>query len=123
SAGWHALVDRRAPADDGRGSMDQNGSRDRLTRLLLAPQKLVPWHRLPTWVGAVSLIGTRRELREKNLHNTEVVDLVAPDGAPPPPANYRTARTTDGTYNDLEFPLMGSRGTRFGRNVPLAFTN
>lgn len=103
--------------------MDPNGSKDRLTRLLLSPQKILPWHRLPTLIGAFSLIGTRRELREKNLHNTEVVDLVVPDGAPPPPADYKTARTIDGTYNDLDFPLMGSRGTRFGRNVPLAFTN
>lgn len=102
--------------------MARDTQQDRLTRLLLAPQKLVPWHRLPTWVGAVSLIGTRRELRQKNLHDTEVVDLVVPEGAPPPPANHKGARTIDGTYNDLEFPLMGSVDTRFGRNVPLAFT-
>jgi len=94
---------------------------DRLTRLLLAPQKLASWDRLPTWIGAVSLIGTRRELRRKNLHNTEVVDLVVPDDAPPPPPNHKHARTIDGTYNDLSAPLMGSVGTRFGRNVPLAF--
>src|SRR5205807_5071585 len=30
------------------------------------------------------------------------------------------ARTLDGTYNDLEEPLMGALGSRFGRNVPLA---
>jgi hypothetical protein len=32
---------------------------------------------------------------------------------------YRTARTSDGTYNDLNNPWMGSAGTRFGRNVPM----
>lgn len=103
--------------------MDENGSQDRLTRLLLAPQRLLPWHRLPTLVGAFSLIGTRRELREKNLHDTETVELVVPDGAPPAPANHRSARTVDGSFNDLDHPLMGAAGTRFGRNVPLAFTN
>jgi hypothetical protein len=30
-----------------------------------------------------------------------------------------TARTADGTYNDLDSPRMGSAGTRFGRNVPI----
>jgi len=98
-------------------------TQDRLTRLLLAPQKLASWDRLPRWVGAFSLIGTRRELRQKNLHNTEVIDLVVPESALPPPANHKTARTIDGSYNDLSAPLMGSVGTRFGRNVPLAFTS
>ena len=32
---------------------------------------------------------------------------------------YLTARTLDGTFNDLDDPLMGSLGSRFGRNVPL----
>ena len=31
-------------------------------------------------------------------------------------------RTADGTFNDLRCPLMGSAGTRFGRNVPLPET-
>lgn len=34
----------------------------------------------------------------------------------------RQARTVDGTCNDLEFPVMGSRLYRFGRNVPLNWT-
>ena len=29
-------------------------------------------------------------------------------------------RTSDGTYNDLKCPRMGSAGMRFGRNVPLS---
>ena len=32
----------------------------------------------------------------------------------------RNARTSDGTYNDLSCPRMGSAGMRFGRNVPLS---
>ena len=35
------------------------------------------------------------------------------------PGDYHGARTLDGTYNDLDDPLMGSIGSRFGRNVPL----
>ena len=31
----------------------------------------------------------------------------------------REGRTIDGTYNDLDYPAMGSCGRRFGRNVPL----
>ena len=36
---------------------------------------------------------------------------------------YLTARTLDGTFNDLDDPLMGSLGSRFGRNVPLEHTS
>lgn len=32
-----------------------------------------------------------------------------------------TSRTLDGTCNDPTNPLMGAQGTRFGRNVPLAY--
>jgi hypothetical protein len=35
---------------------------------------------------------------------------------------YLGARTLDGTYNDLDDPLMGSLGSRFGRNVPPELT-
>ena len=37
-------------------------------------------------------------------------------------ARWLTARTVDGTYNDLSAPPMGAAGTRFGRNVPLRRT-
>src|SRR6185436_9281472 len=44
----------------------------------------------------------------------------------PVPANLdpvlREERTVDGTYNDLEYPAMGSCGRRFGRNFPLEQT-
>jgi hypothetical protein len=40
---------------------------------------------------------------------------------PPAPTDdrYLTARTSDGTFNNLEMPLMGAANTRFGRNVPV----
>ncbi len=101
----------------------------------------VGWHRLPPALGVLSLIGMRVQLRERNLHDASAetsVDGQAPypmvDGwAPKTPASccaaagaaprYLTARTADGSYNDLEHPAMGSAGTRFGRNVRLARTH
>ena len=35
------------------------------------------------------------------------------------PHDVDRARTADGTYNDLGCPMMGSKGTGFGRNVPI----
>ncbi|MEK6275948.1 MAG: peroxidase family protein [Actinomycetota bacterium] len=65
----------------------------------------------------------RERLRERNLYDTG-----QPAGLPVPETNgdaeprYLTSRTIDGTFTDLDNPLMGSAGTRFGRNVPLEFT-
>ena len=78
------------------------------------------WHRLPLPAGLLTLVGLRDTLRRENLHDTGRAALdVSPvdnhDG-------YLTARTLDGTYNDLNDPLMGSLGSRFGRNVPLSHT-
>jgi hypothetical protein len=67
-------------------------------------------------------MGVRRRLRERNLQDT-----LLPSANPElirratDPA-YTSRRTTDGTLNDLRQPLMGSIGTRFGRNVPLPKT-
>lgn len=76
----------------------------------------VGWDRLPPILGLLELVGLRSRLRAQNLHDTSPPE---PPSLPPPgDAGYRTARTVDGTYNDLEQPWMGSAGTRFGRNVP-----
>ena len=64
----------------------------------------------------------RTRLREKNLHDTGRGALDKPPFTDPDQADYRGARTIDGTYNDLDDPLMGSIGSRFGRNVPLEHT-
>ena len=80
------------------------------------------WDRLPRPLGIVTLIGLRNRLRERNLVDTGLpreaaeLRLQAVDPA-------RTSRRTrDGTLNDLGRPLMGSVGTRFGRNVPTEST-
>ena len=83
--------------------------------------RLVRWDRVPRPLGVLLLAGIRDRLRRDNLVDT---DTVAPrrGEVPPPDPRYRTARTWDGTYNDLKHPAMGSSGTRFGRNVPLRYT-
>ncbi|MCD6014558.1 MAG: putative peroxidase [Solirubrobacterales bacterium] len=77
------------------------------------------WDRLPPPLGVVTLIGIRNRLRQRNLTDTGLpaagAELVLKAGDPA----YRARRSVDGSLNDLERPLMGSIGTRFGRNVPL----
>jgi hypothetical protein len=74
------------------------------------------WHRLPRPLGILALVGLRTRLRERNLYDTGLDPGPAPDG------RNTSARTLDGTLNDLDRPLMGSIGVRFGRNVPLEAT-
>jgi hypothetical protein len=84
-----------------------------------AVDRSVGWHRLPRPLGVLTLVGLRTRLRERNLYDTGVP--AAPDellDRASDPA-WTSARTIDGTLNDLERPLMGSIGTRFGRNVPV----
>ncbi|HEY5980576.1 MAG TPA: peroxidase family protein, partial [Microlunatus sp.] len=74
----------------------------------------IGWHRLPTPLGLLVLVGVRDTLREQNLYDTEA----GTDPTPPPAdASVTIRRTVDGTYNDLDHPMMGSAGRRFGRNV------
>jgi hypothetical protein len=80
--------------------------------------KRVGWYRMPLPLGMLTLIGLRDRLREQNLYDTGRGAHDVPDE----PERYRTARTIDGTFNDLGDPLMGSKGSRFGRNVPLRYT-
>lgn len=80
-----------------------------------------PWHRLPIPLGLLKLNQFRKNLRQKNLHDTSQLptkDKVTPP-APSPDGSHLKARTADGSYNDLQHPEMGMAGTRFGRNVPL----
>jgi hypothetical protein len=81
------------------------------------------WHVLPKWRGLANLMALRTELREHNLHDTDG-DLTQPKPScpfhPDPPA--RGMRTASGTQNDLQYPAMGCRGSRLGRNVPRTMT-
>ncbi|HEY4621376.1 MAG TPA: peroxidase family protein, partial [Gaiellaceae bacterium] len=87
------------------------------SRLLIALSsrldRTIGWDHLPRPLGLLTLTGLREQLRERNLHDT---GLVQP---PPPQPPSLQVRTLDGSWNDLHQPAMGSLGTRFGRNVPL----
>jgi Animal haem peroxidase len=95
---------------------------DDLTQKISGLLKNRQWYDLPRLLAVGRLVEIRNELREKNLHDTEEPPLEKKEV----PANLdpalREARTTDGTYNDLHYPKMGSVGCRFGRNVPLENT-
>jgi Animal haem peroxidase len=77
-----------------------------------------PWHRLPLPLALWSLAKFRDKLRQNNLHSTANIPIA--EQAPPPPTGHLTTRTEDGSYNDLNNPVMGMVGTRLGRNTPLA---
>ena len=88
-------------------------------KLAQAADHRVGWHRLPTPLGLAVLTGVRNILRQRNLYDTTQLPS---DGVAPVPSRrpeFATARTADGTYNDLSDPAMGRAGSRFGRNVPL----
>jgi hypothetical protein len=80
----------------------------------------IGWSRLPLPAALLTLIGLRNRLQEQNLYDTGRGALDRPDISAH--EDYRTARTLDGSFNDLNDPLMGSLGSRFGRNVPLRYT-
>jgi hypothetical protein len=77
------------------------------------------WHKLPGYLGALILAGLRTTLRRTNLHDTWNLPIVGVTPPAPTDDRYLTARTSDGTFNNLEMPLMGAANTRFGRNVPV----
>ncbi|MBV8673838.1 MAG: heme peroxidase [Acidobacteriaceae bacterium] len=81
----------------------------------------VGWSTLPTVGGLAVLVGVRNRLRAHNLYDTGV-PAVTEDRPLPTHQNVEVWRTPDGTSNDLQCPFMGSAGTRFGRNAPLAET-
>jgi hypothetical protein len=93
-----------------------------LTRIAVAVDQKIGWDKLPLPVALLVLIALRRLYRWTNLYDTSRLPAV---GVPPLPEpvgqRHLTARTADGTYNDLQEPRMGSAGTRFGRNVPLRY--
>src|ERR1700756_4779094 len=90
----------------------------RRARLAEKTDRLIGWDRLPTPLGLAVLAGLRERLRAHNLFDTgrgpadePSATLTASD------ADFKAARPPDATHNDLRDPLMGSIGSRFGRNV------
>jgi hypothetical protein len=81
-----------------------------------------PWYELPRLIAMPKLVEIRNQLRRENLHDTEEPPLQRAPSAANLDPTLRNERTIDGTYNDLQFPSMGSCARRFGRNVPLEHT-
>jgi hypothetical protein len=96
---------------------------DWLARLAERLDRRVGWSRLPIAVAVPVLIGLRRRLRELNLHDTGRGSADHPAAAETDLGDYWTRRMLSGEFNDLGDPLMGSVGSRFGRNVPVASTD
>src|SRR5437763_772758 len=82
----------------------------------------IGWDKVPLPLGLLMLIGLRNILRQQNLHDTTHEPAINQPAIEPMQARYLTARTSDGTHNDLKNPAMGMAGSRFGRNVPIEYT-
>ncbi|MET0939008.1 MAG: peroxidase family protein [Gaiellaceae bacterium] len=80
------------------------------------------WDKLSTPLGLAVLIGVRNKLRQRNLYDTNSAPTVDATPVPPLEARFLTARSADGSHNDLADPAMGRAGSRFGRNVPIERT-
>ena len=78
------------------------------------------WDRLPLPIAMLTLVGLRSRLRQENLHDTGKGRSAEPPSGNP--SDYLDKRSLNGTFNDLNDPLMGALHARFGRNVPLEFT-
>ena len=70
------------------------------------------WWRLPLLTGIAVLAGLRTRLRQQNLHDTETLPRVKPPAKLHDVERFLTARSVDGSFNDLEVPQMGRAGSR-----------
>ncbi|MCZ0955134.1 MAG: peroxidase [Rhodospirillaceae bacterium] len=93
---------------------------DRLLGVLARrTEPLRVWYRFLFPLSVVIVVGHRANLRRNNLADTETDP---PEREAPKDFDIMGWRTADGSFNDLGKPWMGSAGTRFGRNLPLAET-
>jgi hypothetical protein len=90
-----------------------------LNSLFQTLNRIFPWQKIPRPFALVHLYSIRDRLRRLNLHDPNSLESQGAPEAPPCQAAFLVSRTADGTYNDLETPTMGAKGTRFGRNFPL----
>jgi hypothetical protein len=90
-------------------------------RLAERVDRIIDWPRLPTVLAIPVLIGLREQLRSKNLYDTGRRSNASP-GEHVTTATGQSARTLTGCQTNLDDPLMGAVGSRFGRNVPLTHT-
>ena len=81
--------------------------------LAASTERILVWHRWPFIPAIAIVLGHRANLRRRNLTDTETGP---PELTPPDDVDVTSARTYDGSYNDLGKPWMGRSGARFGRN-------
>ena len=63
----------------------------------------IGWDKLPPPLGLATLAGIRNKLRKENLYDTAAAPSL-PVSDLPMDQRYLTARTPDGTFNDLSNP-------------------
>jgi hypothetical protein len=79
------------------------------------------WYQHPSLtLQLLNLSKARDDLRDKNLFEGEGMRPEVEEGEAP--AEAIRARTPEGDHNDLGCPMMGAKGTGFGRNVPIEKT-
>jgi hypothetical protein len=83
--------------------------------------RFIPWYKLPSLLGVLNLGVYREVLRRENQYDTYVPSEAGGPTTVVPPFDPRLLHTrfSEGYYNDLQKPEMGSVGRRFLRNVPL----
>jgi len=86
-----------------------------LTPVLERLSKHKPWHKQPTPIAVMSLWALRNRLRWQNLYSTSALEPQEPVGEKDGSEPLRW-RSLDGSKMDLDNPLMGMKGRRFGRN-------
>lgn len=75
------------------------------------------WYEQPSLIlQARELMKQRVKLRDENLF--ENPDIRPKEDLGKPTDEEERARTPNGTFNDLDEPWMGAKGTGFGRNCP-----
>lgn len=79
------------------------------------------WYENPSLLLQLAALSKARDdLREQNLYEHEDIRPDLEMGEPTP--EVERARTPEGAWNDLGCPMMGAKGTGFGRNVPIEKT-
>jgi len=102
-------------------SKRKKGLSDSLNKLATSVDQSIGWDKLPVPLGLGVLAGIRNTLRKDNLYDTTEASAIPTPDLIPNNQRYLTARTPDGTFNDLSNPKMGAAGTRFGRNFPIEY--
>lgn len=86
--------------------------------------KVISWHKLPGFIGALNLEALRIELRQYNLHDGYASGTAQGSQTTDPLTDKRFehARHSEGKFNSVEMPRMGCAGMRLGRNFPRSLT-